>query len=205
MAGEIDDRVLDAVARVLDRDGLGGLSITAIAEEAGLSRVTLHRRGARVDDYLIAVLGRASDDLRTSLWPVLTGPGPALARLDAALRVLCDVCERHAGVMMAMYGVPARPLPGRPGRTTSLEFIEPFERLLRDGTLDGTAPSDDPLADATLVANAVAWTYLHMRHAHRWDPATATERVVRLGLAHLAVEGAGPSSARPPPGARRRR
>jgi AcrR family transcriptional regulator len=182
---EIEEQVLDAAARVMDRDGLAGLSISAIAEEAGLSRVTLHRRGARLDDYLVAVLGRASDDLRASLWPVLTGPDTAATRLRDALEILCEVCERHTGVMTAMYAKPARPLPDKPGRTTSMEFIEPFERLLRDGLLDGSLVCEDPALEATLVANAVAWTYLHMRQAHRWEATAATARVIGLATAHL--------------------
>ena len=117
MPEPIDDDVLDAVARVLARGGVRDLSITSIAEEAGLSRVTLHRRGAKLDDYLVGVLGRASDDLRASLWPVLTAPGRARERLATALEVLCAVCERHAGVMTALFAVPPRPLPGGP--TTS--------------------------------------------------------------------------------------
>jgi AcrR family transcriptional regulator len=181
----LDDHVLDAVARILDREGVAGLNISAIAAEAGLSRVTLHRRGARLDDYLVAVLGRVSDDLRASLWPAMTGAGPAAERLAAALRSLCEVCERHAGVMSAMYGRRPRPLPGRPGRTTSFEFIEPFERLLRDGNVDGSLHSADPGRDATLTANMVCWTYLHMRQAHRWDAETAASQVVPAAVAHL--------------------
>ena len=41
-------------------------------------------------------------------------------------------------------------------------------RLLSDGAIDGSLVSDDPSGDATLLANSVAWTYLHMRQAHRW-------------------------------------
>lgn len=191
MTQVIDDHVLDAVARILDREGPAGLNISAIAEEAGLSRVTLHRRGASVDDYVVAVLGRVSDDLRASLWPAMTGNGPAAERLADALRTLCEVCERHAGIMSAMYGHPARPLPGRPGRTTSFEFIEPFERLLRDGNVDGSLDSADPLPDATLAANMVCWTYLHMRQAHRWNAETAASRVIAATVAHLLSAPAG--------------
>jgi len=196
----IDDPLVDAAARIMDRDGLAGLSISAISEEAGLSRVTLHRRGARLDDYLVAVLGRASTDLRASLWPVLTGPGTAEDRMRNALEILCEVCERHTGVMTAMYATPARPLPDEPGRTTSMQFIEPFERLLRDGVLDGSLVCEDPVSDATLVANAVAWTYLHMRQAHRWDRATASTQMIRLAMAHLL-----PASATATGAAQRRR
>jgi AcrR family transcriptional regulator len=180
-----DDHVLDAVGRILGRDGLRGLNLSSIAEEAKLSRVTLHRRGASVDEYLIAVLGRASDDLRDSLWPVLTGVDDAATRLTRALQTLCEVFERHGGVLAALYGTPAWPIPSKPGRTTSLEFIEPFERLLLDGIADGSLVSDDPRADATLVANAVAWTYLHMRRAHGWPRQRTADRAVDLATALL--------------------
>lgn len=189
-AANVDDSVLDAVARILERDGLRGLSISAVADEAQLSRVTLHRRGASLEDLVVAVLARASDDLRASLWPALTGPGNAAARLSTALRLLCEVAERHAGVLCALYTVPARPIPGTPDRTTSFEFIEPFERLLLDGALDGSLRVSDARADATLVANAVCWTYLHMRRAHGWAPEEATERVLALASAHVVVEAA---------------
>lgn len=193
MAADIEPELLDAVAAILDRDGEAGLSITAIAQEAGPSRVTLHRRGHSIDDYIVAVLGRTSDDLRASLWPVITGSGTAGERFAAALDVFCQVCERHTGVMMAMYGVAARPLPGRPGRTTSLEFIEPFERLLRDGLIDGTLHSDDPPIDATLVLNAVGWTYLHMRQAHGWSEDQARTRCLALAIDHLRPPRPGPA------------
>ena len=48
MGTEIDPSLVDAAARILGRDGLAGLSISAIAEEAKVSRVTLHRRGNRL-------------------------------------------------------------------------------------------------------------------------------------------------------------
>ena len=184
-----EERVLDAVARVLSRDGLRGLNLSSIAEEAHLSRVTLHRRGASVDDYVIAVIGRVSDDLRASLWPVLTGADNAATRLASALHTLCEVFERHRGILAALYSTPAWPIPSKPGRTTSLEFIEPFERLLLDGIADGSLASDDPRADATLVANSVAWTYLHMRHAHRWPCQRTADRTIAMATAMLHPTG----------------
>jgi AcrR family transcriptional regulator len=185
MSTSIAPDVLDAVARILERDGLRGLSMSAVAEEADVSRVTLHRRGASMDDYVVAVLARASDDLRASLWPAITGPGDAATRLHVALHVLCDVTERHAGVLAALYAAPALPIPDRPGRTTSFEFIEPFERLLVDGAVDGSLRVDEARGDATLVANAVCWTYLHMRRAHRWAREETARRVIALATSSL--------------------
>ena len=187
LATQLDPRLVDAAALVLDAAGAAGLTLSAIAEAAGISRVTMHRRGASVDDYIVAVLARASDDLRGSLWPILTSSEPAADRLRKALTILCDVCERHSGVMAAMFGVPAREVPGRPGRTTSLEFIEPFAKLLDDGRTDGSLTAGDPMIDATLLANCVAWTYLHMRRAHRWAPADTAQRTVTMATASFVT------------------
>ena len=64
VAPPIDPRLLDATAALLDRSGLPAVTLSAVAEEAGVSRVTLHRRGTTVEALVIAVLRRASDDLR---------------------------------------------------------------------------------------------------------------------------------------------
>ncbi len=178
---------LDAVVTILDRNGLRGLSLSAVADGAGVSRVTLHRRGITVDDLVIGVLTRASDDLRAALWPVLLAPGDAASRLRHGLAVLCSVAERHGAVLTAFYGQPPKLIPDRPGRTTSFEFIELFERLLRDGQSDGSLKVGDPATQAALVANAVCWTYLHMRRAHGWSPDTTADAVIDLATSHLAV------------------
>lgn len=190
-APDLDPALVDAAATVLDSKGSDGLTLSALAEAAGISRVTVHRRGATVDDYVVAVLARASGDLRASLWPVLMESGPAADRLRAALLILCEVCERHSGVMTAMFGVPARQLPGRPGRTTSLEFIEPFAKLLADGDADRSLTTGDAMSDATLIANSVAWTYLHMRRAHGWEATDTAERAVTMAIAAYVATGPG--------------
>lgn len=183
MPASLAPAVLDAVARVLEREGLRGLTLSSIADEAGLSRVTLHRRGISLDDCVVGVLARASDDLRGSLWPAVTGSGDAADRLEVGLRILCDVAERHAGVLIAFFGEPSRPIPDRPGRTTSFEFVELFERLLRDGAADGSMHVDDPTRAAALVANTACWGYLHMTRAHGWSAEEAAERVIHMATA----------------------
>ena len=133
----------------------------------------------RLDAVIGAVVGRAAADLRAALWPTLTGSGDAAARLTASLHVLCTVVETHRGVLAALFHAPEKPHRAHAGRTTGFDFIEPFERLLRDGLADGTLVSDDPVADAELTVNAVTWTYLHLRLAHRWParvPPTAPSR-----------------------------
>ena len=172
--------VVDAAAAVLGRSGLGGLTLVAVAEELGRSRVTLHRNGVRVEALIAAIVARAAEDLRRSLWAGVVGRGTAAQRLDAALVALCAVVERHRLVLAALYHAPEAPHRTAPGRTTGFDFSEPYERLLLDGVVDGTLQSDAPAEDAELLVNAVTWTYVHLRTAHRWSSARATKRVVAV-------------------------
>jgi AcrR family transcriptional regulator len=52
-----------------------GATTERIAAEAGVSRVTLHRRGETKDGLLRDLVGEATDDYRRAMWPALTGGG----------------------------------------------------------------------------------------------------------------------------------
>jgi AcrR family transcriptional regulator len=68
----IEEPLLDAGLRALRRHGWRGLTADRIAAEAGISRVTLHRRGVRKQDILAALTERATEAYRAALWPALT-------------------------------------------------------------------------------------------------------------------------------------
>ncbi|MCU1396669.1 MAG: transcriptional regulator [Ilumatobacteraceae bacterium] len=176
---EIDDpALLDAVGRILNRDGLTGLSISAVAIEADVSRVTLHRRGIEIDALLTAAVLRATADLRQSLLAPLTSGEDAAGRLRLALHVLCEVVERHGPLLSALYHQTVGPSSPTSAQKASFEFTDPFERFLADGVLDGTLDTDDPHEDAEMLVNTVAWTYLHMRRSHRWSARKAADRTI---------------------------
>ena len=177
---EPDPAVLDAVATILGRDGAGGLNLSAIAEEAGISRVTLHRRGLRIGPMIGAVVARASADLREALWGPLTSTDPAADRLGTALEVTCQVFEAHSGVLSALFHVPDGKTPTPTARRAGFDFIEPFERILSDGQADGTLRCTDPRSDAEVVVNAVTWSYLHLRRALGWPEDAARTRTIEL-------------------------
>jgi hypothetical protein len=61
-------------------------------------------------------------------------------------------------------------------------FAEPFQRLLRDGALDGTLRKGPPTVTATVLFNTVGWGYLHLRASHHWQPAAARQAVLDLVL-----------------------
>jgi AcrR family transcriptional regulator len=189
----LSEELIDAAADVLGRRGLGGLTISAVAEQAGCSRVTLHRNGVQRGALVAAVVARAAGDLRAELWPAVHDPASAADRLAEALHTLCRVVERHRRVLAALYHAPERPHATAAGRTTVFDFSEPFERLLRDGRHDGTLRAGDPAEDAELLVNLVTWTYIHLRLAHRWPAGRAADRVVGAALASHGTDPGGSS------------
>jgi AcrR family transcriptional regulator len=78
-----DEAVLDAAARTVGRVGPGGLTLAAVAREAGLSAATLVQRFASKRGLLLAVAARGSDV--AVLRAAAAGPGPVLPALLEAL------------------------------------------------------------------------------------------------------------------------
>jgi len=189
----IDAALLEAGRRALRRHGWHGLTAERIAQEAGISRVTLHRRGVRKQDILDALSEKALKDYRAALWPALTAPGTGAERLEQALRALCESAEENLELLVALRSQTDAIFhePDSGEAMTRSVFTEPLERLLRDGDADGSLRPVDPTETATILFNLVGWTYIHLRTGHRWAPDHARERTVEIAL-HGVVSSAPP-------------
>ena len=187
--------LIAAAARVLARHGPGGLTIDRVAEESGISRATLYRRGVRKERLLAGAYDEVARRYRDAIWPALTASGAARDRLQAAIRALCATADEHLGLLAGLYDQPHTVFHDHTDQQTLVRepFAEPFERILRDGQLDGTLHVDDPVETATVLFNLVAWTYIHLRHAHRWDADRTLAHLLAIildGLARPAPERA---------------
>jgi len=187
----LDDAVLRAAAHVITAHGWHDFTLERVAQAAGLSRVTLYRRGVTKDVLVDALIVGAAQAWQAALWPPLTGPGTAAQRLEDALRACCTVVEQHLELLAGLSTAPDpifhldEPAAQR-GRDTRSVYVRPFERLLRDGAADGTLRSDiEPGDTATLLFNVVPRTYLHLRSAHGWDAQRTTAGLLGLLLPGL--------------------
>ncbi|MGH7642083.1 MAG: TetR/AcrR family transcriptional regulator [Candidatus Dormibacteria bacterium] len=160
-----DRRLLRASVAVLAKIGWDGLTMDAVAEEAGLSRVTAWRLGATREALIKSLLLDLEADYRNALWPALTAPGNARERLGIAILALFDVAEAHLPLLMASDQVFHR------ASASGLNFNEPFSRIFRDGIEDGSLapPGGNPDQAADLLFNAACWPYVHLRGRHCWD------------------------------------
>src|SRR3954469_1217322 len=138
-----DPHILAAARQAIERHGWRDATLERIADEAGLSRVTLHRRGVTREAVLQRLAQAVEAKYRGAWWPALTAPGSARERLEQALAALCDMCDANLGLLAAL-GESARSgifheqvesagADSSAGVLTRSVFTEPVERLLRDG------------------------------------------------------------------------
>jgi len=183
MSDTVDQRMREAGRRAFARYGYAGATIERIAREAGLSRVTLHRRGIDRDAVLAALAQEADDAYRRALWPALTGSGSGRERLEQALAALCATAEAELEVLLALRAQSDAIFHDDTPQGTRAVFVEPLARLLRDGAADGTLrPLADPDTSATVLFNQIGGTYVHLRGDHGWSPGRCREALLELTM-----------------------
>jgi AcrR family transcriptional regulator len=173
-------QLLDAARRALERHGYAGATLERIAAEAGISRVTLHRRGVTKEGLLAELVARATEDYRAAMWPALTSNASGAERIVQALEALCAAAERNMALLLALRAQSDRIFHRDDSEEalTRTVFTEPLEKLLRDGIAEGSLREVDPVETATVLFNLVGWTYIHLRTGHGWNP----ERAARATL-----------------------
>jgi AcrR family transcriptional regulator len=180
-----DPHILAAARQAIERHGWREATLERIAGEAGLSRMTLHRRGVTREAVLAGLAHALETDYRRAMWPALTGPGTARERLEQALDALCDVCDANVELLAALGESTRWGIFHDEGDAvlTRSVFTEPVERILRDGAADGTLRGvQDPGETATILFNLVSHTYRHLRRGHGWPPERARRGVLQLAL-----------------------
>lgn len=177
---EPDARVIDAARAVLVKHGYAGLTLERIAEEAGLNRVTLHRRGLSKDQIFNALVAQSIEGYREGFWPALAAEGTGAERLQIGLEATLDRTEANLDLLLAVRAqVDALYHQEERAERPAYTVVDPIELLVRDGVADGSLRESDPKETALLLTNWVGWTYVHLRTAHRMEAADARSIVLR--------------------------
>lgn len=188
----VDQALIDATAAAVARWGLENVTLDRIGAEAGLSRATVYRRGVTREELVAALTAQAADTYRRAILPALSEPGTAAQRLRAALDALCATADEHLHLLAGMFLARGEVFhqPG-PDALVVDAFAEPFERLLRDGAIDGSLRPMPPTVTATVLFNMIGWGYIHLRAAHDWDAPHARRATIDLVL-HGLLNGSAP-------------
>ena len=92
-------RILDATAEVLGRDGKTKLSLSEVATQAGVSRPTLYRWFSSKEELLSAFSRYERQVFESGLFRATAGLR-GTDKLDAALRFIVDYQHSYSGVRM---------------------------------------------------------------------------------------------------------
>ncbi|MFV1990130.1 MAG: TetR/AcrR family transcriptional regulator [Acidimicrobiales bacterium] len=176
------DELLLSVESAIGEHGFDAVTFEQIATEAGLNRVTLYRRGHTRESLLTEVAAVAAAEFREACLPALTHPGTAPERLYLLSEALFDLADRHLALLAGLFDGPTAIFHLTVDDhhvLTRLEYSDPFQRILSDGTAEGSMDSRDPAEDAEVLFNLLGWTYIHLRRSHGWDSARAREATRR--------------------------
>lgn len=164
-------RIIGAAFALLAEHGLAGITMSAIATQAGIARQTLYNHFSDVDSIIAAAMAaHHHDDLR-----ILTG---MLATIPTTIGRL-EHLVRHATVTAAQHGtLPAlHPLLSPSAQQAARDHDEEIRSMIRDSLSHGRqtgqiAPEVDPDLHAVLLH--------HLLHGAAELAATRPDDITRI-------------------------
>lgn len=158
-------QLLDAAARLMEREGSGAVSMQALAAEAGVSVGLIYRYFGSKDDVLLAVIVDVLDAFATEVPAAVAQAGDdPVRRLAAAFATYCRVIDRHRHAAMLTYRESkALDAAGRERiKNLEIETSEPLRRAVQDGVERGILQTRVPdLVAYDLLLLAHAWALKH--------------------------------------------
>jgi len=156
--GSLREAMLRAAESILERDGIGGLTLRAAAREAGVSHAAPKNHFGDVMGLLSDLAAVGFGRFRAAMEAQIRKSDPPPARLEAIGRGYVTFARTHPDLFLLMF------------RSERLDFTRPALRSAADAALDvlaGTvrAVRDEPMqATLTLPQAAqmvVAWSLVH--------------------------------------------
>ncbi|MEV4223049.1 TetR/AcrR family transcriptional regulator [Nonomuraea sp. NPDC049725] len=170
----LPEHLVAAAGRLIARQGAAGLTVRAVAREAGVADGVLYNHFADKDELLAQALHAHVRTVARALPPL---PEPGTADLEANLLAYVTYgVEFHRAILPAFAGLPAQ--PGILTRFAALgggpDLKETLAGYLREElALGRLSPSADPDAAATMIVGACH--ELVLPHLFAGAPAAAVD------------------------------
>lgn len=193
--------MLDAAARILDRDGWDALTTTAAAREAGCSVGAVYDYFPNQRAILEALLARYELRLAERLAPALAElPDRPLAACDGAVDALAAMWSSEPGYRAAWLGTRLEAEVAAAGQQWSARFVERIADALA-GSSPALPPAERRIV-ATIAVHLVSGLLLAVVTGppEQLEPGIAETRIAlraylqaRLGIAPAPADRADPS------------
>ena len=136
------DGIVRSAATAFGELGYRAATLDAIAERAGLSKVTLYRYVSSKEDLLSLVVERTIDEFQQGLRRIIAERRPADDTLRRIVRYQVTLLAEHLPFLTVFFseesGLPA-PMAARSARAKR-EYDQAIERVVREGIEAGLLP-----------------------------------------------------------------
>lgn len=184
-------QLLAAAARLMERQGSAGVSMQAVAAEAGVSVGLIYRYFGGKDELLLAVIVEVLDAFGRAVPQAIEAAGPdPVHRLAAAFRAYCEVIDRHRHATVLTYRESKSLTAEGREQIMALEVqtSEPLRKVLREGRDAGVFEVDDvELASYNLLLLAHSWALKHWYFERTVDFDSYVRRQTASALRALLV------------------
>lgn len=158
-------QLLDAAARLMEREGSEAVSMQALAAEAGVSVGLIYRYFGSKDDILLTVITQVLDAFATEVPAAIEAAGDdPVRRLAAAFAAYCRVIDeyRHAAVLTYRESKSLDTAGREKIKRLEVETSQPLRTVVRAGVKAGVFVTDDPdLVAYNLLLLAHSWALKH--------------------------------------------
>lgn len=179
-------QLLDAAARLMERDGSHAVSMQAVAAEAGVSVGLIYRYFGGKDDLLLAVIVGVLDSFASRVPAAVEAAGDdPVHRLAAAFRSYCEIIDerRHAAVLTYRESKSLDDEGRARIKELEVQTSEPLRAALREGLEAGLFNVPDvELAAYDLLLLAHSWALKHWYFERTLSLDTYAQRQLALVL-----------------------
>jgi AcrR family transcriptional regulator len=191
--GDLRRALLDAATRILDRDGQGGLSLRAVAREAGVSPAAPYHHFKDKSELMLAIAEEGFHQLSDYIRHTTDMAVPPIERVAAIGLGYVEFAKTHPAVYRVMYDC-SRDSDAMPDKAHEAE--DGAYSLLKRAMIDMGVASPDQETELELACIA-AWCAAHglaeMVGFRQFDSLKATmggEKAFLAGvLSHLGMFG----------------
>lgn len=144
------DQLVACALQVVSRDGVGALSVSSVAREAGVSRGVVTYNVGDLDALLGEVVALVYERGRQAVLPPVEAAADPLEALVTFVRASLDFYVSHRSEMGALGAIHASGMLDRAGSPLHVREHDDTVRLVESGQRDGLLSPGDPhlLADA---------------------------------------------------------
>lgn len=192
------DEILELASRLFYERGYQGVSMRALAREAGIQGGSLYHHFPSKEEMLYRITQYGSRGFFAELTPLLAGPSPYAERLDRFVRTYVERSWERRYPITVLFREMGHLAPGHGDelRAVRRRFQQAFQRFLAAGVAAGELSVPDPKLAGIAILDMLNGVDNWMRTSGRLGIGDVAQTYAVL-VAQLAGAGPGAGAGHP--------